>query len=198
MVDVEELIVRLGTPDPRTRIGAAWDLLSSAVSQKADIRAAIPALADALSDNKLTVRKYSAGALRWVAANRGADMTAAMPALVKALSDPDADVRLEVAWALERTVQNLEGGIRECTSLNQLDRTESRFREQYSVLRTRCWYGKERELERIGLAFSKLMNETAKRRDALAANRDVLLEDVLRPPKDGTKIYHEMRRARNA
>jgi hypothetical protein len=153
-----------------------------------DISAAMPALANALSDAGEGVPLRAITAL-YHAAEHGADISIATSALAKALSDKNMAVRRNAAGTLEKAIEN-------CASAGSLDGIEARVSESYAALRNGCRYGKETEPTGTGLAFSELTNQIAKRRDALAAKRDVLLEDIPKPPKKGG-VYQEMRKVRN-
>ena len=151
MVDIEDLVRKLGDPDPKVRFKAVWVL--------------------------------------WDAAFKGMDVTAAIPALAKALSDWHAGVREIAANALTNSIEK-------STSVEALERMETRLREEHAIFRDKHHPRTKDELAGIGLAFSKLINETAKRRDLLATQRDIMLEGVPKAPKKGG-VYQEMRRVRN-
>jgi hypothetical protein len=187
MVDIEDLVRKLGDPDPKVRFKAVW-VLWDAAFKGMDVTAAIPALAKALSDTATDVQCYAALALG-NAAFKEADVTAAIPALAKALSDWHAGVREIAANALTNSIEK-------STSVEALERMETRLREEHAIFRDKHHPRTKDELAGIGLAFSKLINETAKRRDLLATQRDIMLEGVPKAPKKGG-VYQEMRRVRN-
>jgi HEAT repeat protein len=97
MADINELVLRLGDPDPTVRAGAAG-ALGSAALRGADISAAVPALADLLSDQETDVIGKSAEALRRMSLT-GADF---LGELVLRLGDPDPEARADAASALKR------------------------------------------------------------------------------------------------
>jgi hypothetical protein len=218
MLDIKELAMELGSTDPKIKddaVGVLWD----AARNGADISAAISSLANLLWDEDVSIRSDVAVTLE-NAAKHGADMSAAISALAAALSDADMRVQGSASSALQiavadvnschaalselvesfsygtgrwRAAMALEGSIGKCPSLEAVDAAEARLREEYDALKQKRWYGKEAELARIGVSFSRLINETAKRRDALAANRDIMLDDKPKPPKQGP-MYQKIRR----
>jgi hypothetical protein len=184
MVDIEELVRKLGDPCAETRKSLAGALGRTA-NQGANITVAIPALAKALSDEVSDVRSYAAWALG-NSALQGVDITVAIPVLVKTLSDVAGDVQWNAAEALEKA-------IKKCASVEALNVMEAKLRESYGALRRECRYGKKAELAGIGSVFSKLTNQIAKKRDSLAAKRDILLDEKPKPPKGG--VYQQIRRS---
>jgi DNA anti-recombination protein RmuC len=158
--------------------------LGDAASKGVDISIAIPALSNALTDANKDVRRDAARALGNAAYN-GADISVAIPALANALSDENEYVRTNAAWALGKVIQK-------STSIEPLDEIETKLRESYDALRDKCRNQKQDELVEIGFTFSKLMNEIAKKKNSLAPMRDILLDDVPKPPKKG-EIYQQVR-----
>jgi hypothetical protein len=223
MYDIAELAKKLGNGNPAVRAFAAQDLWNAAFHCQ-DISAAVGALANALSDTELDVRRRSASALE-VASRNGADMTVAIPALQKALFDENMSVRTDATCALREAASSeknpevalfvllkalsgtdedarrgaraaLEGIIMKCGSTRRLDLVEAGLAGEYRALERRCGHDKD-ELIAIGPAFSSLMKEIAKKRNALAASRDILLSGKPRPPKCETKVYRALERVRN-
>jgi hypothetical protein len=143
-------------------------------------------LAQAMSHPAHNARRFAAVTLGDIA-REGTDMAAAIPALTKALSDGDKDVRETAAWALGHAIEN-------CASIKKLNRMETMLWGERGALMGKCRHGLEWEFARIGMAFSGLMNEIAKRRNALAARRDIMLKDKTKPPKAG-RVYRQMGRA---
>ncbi len=116
------------------------------------------------------------------AASQGADITAAMPALAKAFFDADEQARERIASALWTAIQ-------ECASIGWLDAMETNLRRGYDVLKTEC---PRREREKsAGIGFSKVMKHIARCKNELAPQRDILLDDVPKPPKRGT-LYRRL------
>jgi hypothetical protein len=220
MAEVAELIARLGDPDPKVRAGAA-EALRDVALHGADMSAAIPALAKALSDEDASVLDGAVWAF-YDTVSHGTDITISLPALVKLLSNRDDSIQVGAAWVLELAVANeksrdaafsalakglsyehadarncaakaFTNAIERCASIVALGAVEAKLREEYGALREKYRYGKEAELAGIGLGFSGLMNKIAKTRDALAAKHDILLADMPKPPKSGTKVYQRMR-----
>jgi HEAT repeat protein len=225
MADVDELVRKLGDTDPKVRMYAAR-ALENAAYYRADITIVISALAEALSDKDARVRCSAAEALG-SAARPGVDMTVAMSALAAALSDKNASVQSCAASALGYAAQYGAGmtvailalakalsdkisgvrwnaasalgkAIEKCATIEALDEMETRLRGEHGALKEKYRYGKEAELARLGSAFSKLISEAARRRDALVPERDILLDDLPKPPKKGRgEIYCQMRRVTN-
>ena len=144
----------------------------------------MPALAKALSDGNEDVRVNAAWALGNAARN-GADIAVAMPALVGALSDGDTWVKANAAWALEKVIEKY-------TSIEPLNEMETKLQESYDSVKKRYLSPKDAELVGIGLMFSRLMNAIAKARNELTPQRDILLDDIPKPPKKG-EIYRIIR-----
>jgi hypothetical protein len=171
---------------------AVWDVLGAlvdAASHGTDISVAIPALVRTPPSVKYADFQWIAGGALADAVINEESRGAALPALAKALSDPVKNVRSNAVVALREA-------IRKCPSVEPLDATQAELRESYGALRNGCRYGKEEEFAGIGLEFSNLMNEIARKRNALAAKRDIMLDDKPKPPKRG-QVYQEMRRVRN-
>jgi hypothetical protein len=110
---------------------------------------------------------------------------AALSALANVLSDGNRIVRSYADEALNHVIQK-------STSIELLNEMEMKLKESYSTKRKEYRYGKERELVQIELVFSKLMAEIAKRKNELAPKRDILLDDIPKPPKKG-EIYQQIR-----
>jgi HEAT repeat protein len=225
MDDIEELVKKMGDPDPKVKRDAAW-YLGTAAHYGADITIAISALTDALSDKNSTVRWNAAGAL-YLAARYGADITAAIPALTEAVSDADVGVRTSAATALYHAARHgtdvtvaisaltdalsdkdanvrwnaagaLKNAVENCASVERLNVIEVKLREGYGALRSKYLHWREDELARAGSELSYMLNEAAKKKNGLArGSRDgLLLDDKPKPPKKGG-VYQEMRRVRN-
>ncbi len=188
MADIAWLVAKLGWSDPEARLDAAV-ALDNADSMGADITAAMPALANALKDKNEEVRNRVVWTLR-LAAGRGTDMAGALPVLARELFDKSEDVRAKAGWVLE-------GVVMKC-SQEQLRGLEAMVMGEFRAFRkTRKGRGNG-GLAGTGAAFFGVMNEIASKRNALASNRDILLDGKPKPPKGrGTKIYQEIRRVRN-
>jgi hypothetical protein len=116
-------------------------------------------------------------------------VTVALPALAKALSDKDEQLR-------ENVVDSLTDVIGRCTSAEQVNLMETKLREEYDALRKKQRYLRGWEVSGIAFVLSKYIIERAKRRDELAPQHDILLDDIPKPPKKGG-VYQEIRRVRN-
>jgi hypothetical protein len=200
----------------------AVQMLGSIGSKKVDISAAMPALLKTLFDDNREVRLYSAETLG-LAGREGTDISAAVLPLVKSLFDPVEDVATNANWALSASFNSeknrvaasfvlagalshedieirrgsavaLEIAIENCTTAEQVNAIETRLAEERGAIIGKCQPGKQDEPIAIMSMFSRLMGETAKRREALASQRDVLLDDKPEPPKAGT-MFREIRRA---
>jgi hypothetical protein len=214
------VVANLGNPCAETRKRAA-QTLGMAANLGANITVAIPALVKALSDEVSDVRSYVAWGLGR-GALQGADITVAMPALANLLSDADGDVRWNATEALENATANgksrdaalavlehalsdgnlharrnaakaLTGSVGKCASVESLNTLETNIRECHVALEIKCRYGRDGKMQLFGALCSGLFNAIAKRRNELASQRDILLDGVPRPPKQG-QVYREMRR----
>jgi HEAT repeat protein len=179
------LVKYLYDGDAYDRAGAA-EILGYASLSNVGIGVAIPALAETLSDGDAGVRLMAVGALK-SAAMHGADISAAIAALAAGLFDDNCVVVSRATDALRH-----ESAIGNCDSVEALERMEANLRKGYDASRKRYKYGKEAELASIGSVVSGFMGKTAKRRDALAAKRDILLDDLPKPPKRGG-VYQGIR-----
>jgi HEAT repeat protein len=173
----------------------AVEALTSAVARGADITPAIPALVHALSDENANVRRKAAYVLGH-SMFYGANITAAISALAKALSDENADVRTNADEALRIVIDY-------CSPIDRyppkiLSEMEAMVLEELRASRKKFQFQTKGELAAIGLQFSALLNKIAKRRNIIAAKRDMLLTDKPKPPKFGKgQIYCRMRRVAN-
>jgi hypothetical protein len=102
---ISKYIKQLKKSNPELRGDAALAL----GNMGADSKNAVPALAQALSDNDSLVRDFSATALGKI----GPSAKSAIPALVTALNDPDPIVRASASEALSRIRQDAGNGIPE-------------------------------------------------------------------------------------
>jgi vesicle coat complex subunit len=183
-VDIQKSIAELGDAYPTIRtngVRALWN----AARHGQDMTAAIPALEKALSDKEPYVREKAANALSR-AATDGTDITIAVPALAKMLSDSDAEARAGAISALGNVVEK-------CPSLERLGWIEAKLRESRALKREERQ--RKEEFARVGVRLSKLTNQIAKKKNSLAADRDIMLADIPKPPKGGTGIYQLTRRA---
>jgi len=131
---------------------------------------AIGNLFEALKDTDEEVRIVAAREL-----NKIKDASA-IPALVETLGDNSDRVRWIVTSALE-------GILRNCKTFNELEKFEKRLMGRFENLIKKTW--KHGELTIIRMQFSKLSSLAAKQKNSLVSKRDLLLDDVPKPPKKG-------------
>ncbi len=189
--------------------------LGSAASKKADITSAVPALVKALSGGNQEVRLYSAEALG-LAGREGTDITSAVMPLLKAIFDEVDDVATNANWALSSAFNNEKNRVAASsllvTALSHEDAgmcrasavvlglaigkcgTPQELDAVGRMLTEKCAGMKDQEGGAAGTdsVFPKLHGEIAKRRNALASGRDVMLDDIPRPPKPGS-AYQRVR-----
>jgi HEAT repeat protein len=210
--------------DEDVRGDAVWTLMFAA-TKGADISVAIPALPKAFSDRDVRVRENAVCALKYAALLHGADISAAVPALAEAVFAGDKDVHEIAAEALDAAIANEKSRdaalsalvkklsdmdasvwrmdartfgefIERCASVEALGAMAAKLQESYSVLKEKCRYGKEQEPIGTGFRFYRLMVRIADKKNALASQHDILLDEKPKPPKKGG-VYQEIRRARN-
>jgi len=168
MDEVERLIKRLKDTDSVVRADAAEALGKIG-------KPAVPALIEALKDEDSNMRLWAAITLSSIG-------QPAIPALIEALEDTNFFVRSNAARAL--------GGIlNKCETIEAVNEFETHLQDGMNSVRKQWKKGVTTE---FGLQISKLQIAAARKRDELAPKRDILLDEVPKPPKKG-EIYQQMR-----
>ncbi len=179
---VVKLTAELSSDDAEIR-GRSAHHLGNAAELGVDMSAAMPLLvrmlAEELNLGGSSPSKNAEETLKRAVANEN-NRDAALFALASALYDDNPDVRKEALKVLKRTVET-------CGTAEQLDRTVHWLREAHSAA------GKKRELGPASVIY-QVANMAAAQREALAEKRDILLDDVPKPPGRG-RMYSRMRRA---
>jgi hypothetical protein len=209
MDEVERLIGLLGDADEQVRDEAVQGL-----GELKD-RRAIPALVRALGDVSMSIRTSAAQALGEVEAlavpalkekllkgdeKERADAAFAifvisdgcedglfdkhMGALVKSLDDPNREVRRLGALTLIQLLKN-------CETVDAVSEFETHLQEGFDSLAKK--HIKKDEIAVVVTKFSKLRIAAARKKNSLASKRDIILEDIPRPPKKG-EVYQQIRR----
>ncbi len=172
---VEPLIGALKDDDWKVRQGAAW-----ALGDIGDGRAVEP-LIGALKDDDWKVREGAPWALGKIGDAR------AVEPLIGALKDDDWKVRQGAAWALRKMI------LENCQTIESLESYEKGLDEGLARLQKRY---REDDLVKVGFQIAKLKKQIAARKNELASQRDLILEDIPKPPsKKKGRMYQSMRRA---
>jgi HEAT repeat protein len=150
-----------------------------------DVRA-VPALIEALKYRDKTVRWMAAFALGDIAnaKSRNKEAAIAVPALIEALSDKKI-VRERAARVLGKILKN-------CKTIDAVIEFEASLQEGLKIVKK---HGKKYEITRIEFETSKLRMLAAQRKNELAPKRDIILDDIPRPPKGSGKIYRAVAKA---
>jgi hypothetical protein len=178
---IARMAAALSDQDPTVR-GDNAHRLGDAADLGVDIAAAMSALVKLLSDDTVNLGNTSvrgnvqATLMRAVASEKNRD--AALSALANALYHENKTVR-------DKATQTLERAIERCASAGHLDEAALKLREAYGTLMGKCRYGKEQEPVGTGFRFYRLMVRIADRKNVLASQRDVLLDDMPKPPNRG-------------
>ncbi len=168
------LIETLKDEDWRLRWRAA-----EALGMIGDARAVEP-LIEALKDENPLVRVEAAEALGMIGDAR------AVEPLIEALKDENEDVRVEVAWALGKIPDNSNTTEEVQDFERKLDEGLARLQKRY----------RDDDLVEVGFQIARLKQKIAARKNELASSRDLILEDIPKPPpKKKGRMYQTMRRA---
>ena len=172
---------------------------------------AVPALSKALMDENGSVQEKAMTALKKIGKPavptlcevlKGRDVNkkrraaqvlgeigdpSAVPALCEALKDEDKDVRRNSAKALEWIVDG-------CETIEVLERVEKGIDEGSVALRKE----KDRDVRiKAQIEIARLTRAIAKKKDELAPNKDLLLDEKPKPPRRGGGVYRTLGRVRN-
>ena len=148
-----------------------------------DVRA-VPALIDALKDKDPEVRKHAAFVLGEIADVR------AVPALINCLKDKY--VRRNAAKALEKITEK-------CESVEKLNELQKKTEDFFKEWNRKQPQGRTQEKAEMEVRMSKLLTQISKRKAELSKKDGLQLGDTIKKPKDGKKIYREIRKViRNA
>jgi hypothetical protein len=177
---VAKLTAALSDKDADVR-GRSAGHLGNAAELGVDVSAAMPTLTKMLSEElnlggSSPSKNAEAALTRAVFNEKNRD--AALSALANALYDGSPDTRKEAARLLRHAVER-------CRTTVQLDRITYWLRETYGGPGKRC-AAKGRESAAGGFAAYRLIRHAAILKHALAAKRDIMLDDKPKPPgKDG-------------
>ncbi len=200
--EIRELIGELGTDQYRTRAAQGdlvrigkpavipliqalkdedWRVRDAALKTLGKIgKPAVPALVNALKDQRLRL-------IAIVTLGEIDDSSAVAP-LVIAVKDNDPHVRSNALWALEAIR-------RRCTTIEFLEIYERELDGGLARLQKKY---KDDDLIEVGFQMAKLKKRIAAKKNELASQRDLLLEDIPKPPpKKKGRMYQSMRRIRN-
>ncbi len=173
-------------------------------------KSAVPALSKALTDGDKDVREKAMIALKKIGKPavlvlcevlKGRDLDkqkdaawalgeirepSAVPALCEALKDENRDLRWISAKALELIVVG-------CETIEDFEKVEKEIDEGSAALRKE----KDRDVRITAqIEIASLTREIAKRKDELAPERDLLLDNKPKPPKKGRGTYNILSRTR--
>ncbi len=187
--DAQDELVRIGEAAVPTLIDALKDKdcyvrrnAALPLGDIGDARAVSP-LIDALKDEDEIVRWRAAWALRQIG-----DKGAAEP-LVVALKDEDKLVGEEAARSLGKIFEK-------CKTTEDLETFERQLDEGLARLQKRFW--KDDDLVETGFYIARLKKQVAAKKNELASQRDLILEDIPKPPpKKKGRMYQQLRRISN-
>jgi HEAT repeat protein len=185
LVSIGSLAVPALSEELAEGIECARECASEALGKIRDPQA-IPALVEALKDEAVHVRGNAAWAIRKIANANPESMGIlfAVPALVEALKDTDVNVRYSISRALGFILNN-------CKTSEQIEEFEKRLYEGCKNLSKT--YTSTEEAQETFMELAKLRKSVADRKNSLAQKRDIVLDDIPRPPKK-TEMYQQMRR----
>jgi HEAT repeat protein len=118
------------------------------------------------------------------AKSRNDAVAKAVPALTRALCDEDRTVRALAAHALENILENSE-------TIVKVNEFEVRLQEGFDHAKKHL---KKDEVVGIEMQISKLRIAAAQKKNKLAHKRDILLDDIPKPPRRGGGTYQSLRR----
>ncbi len=168
---IRELIQQLGTRE--------WETAQAELIQVG--RPAVPALIEALKDKEKTGRWRAAEALGDIGDDR------AVEPLIAGLKDEEPWVRWWAANALGKIFEN-------CKTIEALEAYEKQLDEGLARLQKK--YYRPQDLVEVGFEIARLKKYIAADKNELASHRDLILEDIPKPPpKKKGRIYQSMRRA---
>jgi HEAT repeat protein len=130
---------------------------------------------DALDDHHLEVRRSAAESLGKIG-----DLSA-VPALIEVLNCEDWNIQT-------RYIQALRKILGKCKTIKSLEELESKLQEGYDRLKKTH---KKEDLLKAKKLISRFKMAAAKKRNELAEERGILLDDKPKPPRRG-KIYSSM------
>jgi HEAT repeat protein len=108
-----------------------------------------------------------------------------IPAICRMIGDDDLRVRKLAAQSLEKLFEK-------CVSLEQINDFEKEFQNGYTLLKKKS----KEKLGGIHISLARLQIRVAAKRNELAKDQGILLDDKPKPPKEG-KMFQRLRRLRN-
>jgi hypothetical protein len=216
------LVKAIWDPDPGVREDVLY-VIGRSAENGADIRVALPALSEALFDENPNARAYAALTFM-VAFSKGTNITFAMPSLAHAVCDFHTDVSVAAAETLMNAAARketrgaaisalvgalgdqklimhitpahvLEKILEKCDSGESLDARAAELRKGYAAIRRKPGFRKTGAFVRMRERIFELMSDIARKKNELAAKRDILLDEKPKPPKAGTN-YQQVRAKR--
>jgi hypothetical protein len=108
----------------------------------------------------------------------------AVPALIESLKDKNRAVRSIASAALGEILKS-------CATIEALNEFETHLQEGFDKLANMRW--KRDKIIYVEMELSKLRLAAAQKKNKLAPKRDIILDEIPKPPKKG-EVYQQIRR----